>query len=290
MSIQRLPVFLSAAKYLNFTKAAEEHCISQTAVSLQIKQLEQELGFPLFIRANRGVTLTPAGEVFYRQCGQLMREYQSAVAEGQRMAQGSPNTLRLGYASEYELLAAFDLLRQYRQRYPDRMIELEDGTNQTIVDMMGEGKLDVAVISWVGNEVPDWMSYRILREEPCALMISSRHPLAAQPEIDRKDLVGIPLVMNNQPNHRSSVDNINSMYQHLGLGNNKRLYADGFYSMAMIVLLEMAVSVMPEGLRNLGMDGLSFVPIKNFNIPARTSIIYPKKLTVPAVQDLLSLL
>ena len=67
MSIQRLPVFLSAAEHLNFTKAAEEHCISQTAVSQQIKLLEQDIGFPLFIREKRGVQLTPAGRAFYMQ-------------------------------------------------------------------------------------------------------------------------------------------------------------------------------------------------------------------------------
>ena len=67
MSIQRLPVFLSAAEHLNFTRAAEEQCISQTAVSQQIKLLEQELGYALFVRGKRGVSLTPAGEVFYRQ-------------------------------------------------------------------------------------------------------------------------------------------------------------------------------------------------------------------------------
>lgn len=290
MSIQRLPVFLSAAKHLNFTKAAEEHCVSQTAVSQQIKLLEQELGFSLFVRANRGVTLTPAGEAFYRQCGQLMREYQSAVIQGQRIAEGEPDTLRLGYASEYELWSISKLLRRYRKRYPTRSIEFEDGASQTIIEQMGEGKLDMAVISWVGVRAPDWMAYRIFLEEPCVLMISSRHPLAKQKEIDPKDLQGIPLVMNSQPNHRSSVDSINSMYRHMGLENNKRLYANGFYSMATIVGLDMAVSVMPEGLANLGMGGLSFIPIKNLKVPARTSIIYPRNFTAPAVRDLLALL
>lgn len=290
MSIQRLPVFLSAAKHLNFTKAAEEHCISQTAVSQQIKQLEQELGFSLFVRANRGVTLTPAGKAFYRQCGQLMREYQSAVTMGQRIAEGEPNTLRLGYASEYELSAISWLLRRYRGRYPQRVIEFEDGASQTIIEQMGEGKLDVAVVSWVGVKRPDWMSYRIFLEDPCVLMISSQHPLAKKNEIDPKDLVGIPLVMNSQPNHHSSAESINDMYYHLGLENNRRLYANGFYSMATIVGLNMAVSVMPRGLADFGLPGLSFIPIKSLNVPARTSIIYPRNRPIPAVRDLLALL
>lgn len=289
MSIQRLPVFLSAAKHLNFTKAAEEHCVSQTAVSQQIKQLEQELGFELFVRANRGVALTPAGETFYRQCSQILREYQTAVTQSQRVAEGEPDTLRIGYASAYELWVGTKLLQKYCQAYPNRMIEFEDGTNQTIIEQMGEGKLDVAVISWVGGQIPRWMDSEILLEEPCALMISSKHPLAAKKEIDRRDLRDIPLVMNKGPNHRLSENSINSMYVHLGLEDNKRLYADEFYSMSLIVSLGMAVSVMPEGLKHMGMAGLSFVPIKGFTTPACTRIIYPKNAS-PAVRDLLALL
>ena len=103
MGIQRLPVFLSAAENLNFTKAAEEQCISQTAVSQQIKLLEQELGYALFVRGKRGVSLTPAGEVFYRQCKQLMIRYNDAAVQGKKIAIGNATDLRIGYAGAYEL-------------------------------------------------------------------------------------------------------------------------------------------------------------------------------------------
>ena len=98
VSIQRLPVFLSAAEHLNFTRAAEEQCISQTAVSQQIKLLEQELGYALFVRGKRGVRLTPAGEVFYRQCRQLLIRYNDAAAQGKKIALGTAADLRIGYA------------------------------------------------------------------------------------------------------------------------------------------------------------------------------------------------
>ena len=80
------------------------------------------------------------------------------------------------------------------------------------------------------------------------------------------------------------------MYYHLGLENNRRLYANGFYSMATIVGLNMAVSVMRPGLADFGLPGLSFIPIKSLNVPARTSIIYPRNRPIPAVRDLLALL
>lgn len=75
MSIKRLPFFLSAAKYLNFTEAANEQFISQTAMSLQIKKYEEELGFKLFNRSNTGVTLTKAGGYLYKRCQYITADY-----------------------------------------------------------------------------------------------------------------------------------------------------------------------------------------------------------------------
>ena len=95
MSIHRLPVFIAAARNLNFTKAAEELCISQTAISQQIKQLEQELGFELFVRSKRGVQLTPAGEAFYRRCEKISTQYNNAVALAEKIASGQETDLRI---------------------------------------------------------------------------------------------------------------------------------------------------------------------------------------------------
>ena len=105
MSIQRLPVFLSAAEHLNFTKAAKEQCISQTAVSQQIKLLEEEIGFQLFVREKRGVSLTVAGESFYHQCRILMNQYHNAILKGQRISQDNFTALHIGYGSAYDLWA-----------------------------------------------------------------------------------------------------------------------------------------------------------------------------------------
>ena len=133
MSIQRLPIFLSAAEHLNFTKAAEEHHISQTAVSQQIKQLEKELGFQLFIRGKRGVTLTPAGMEYYRQCKKIMVQYETAVSKGQRVAGGQGSSLMIGYAGAYELWNATKLIRQYYHAYPDSQIDLRFASNQVLL-------------------------------------------------------------------------------------------------------------------------------------------------------------
>ena len=290
MSLQSLPIFLSAAEHLNFTKAAEEHHISQTAVSQQIKQLEKELGFQLFVRGKRGVSLTPAGTEYYKQCKKLMVQYQTAVAKGQKVAGGYDNALSIGYAGAYELWNATRLIRQYYQAYPDSQIDLRFASNQVLLSEVSSGKIDIAVICEFGVELSDWLAAKELSNAPCVLMISSSHPLAKKQVLDRKDLMNLPIALNRAQDNQTTASQILQMYTHLGMSGNKRYYIDDFYSLAMLVSSGLAVSVVPTSMQQMGPEGLAFVPIKGFHSTARTMVVYQKENLSPSVQHLLQML
>ena len=189
MSIQRLPVFLSAAEHLNFTRAAEEQCISQTAVSQQIKLLEQELGYALFVRGKRGVRLTPAGEVFYRQCKQLMIRYNDAAAQGKKIALGTAADLRIGYAGAYELWTIVAQIRKYHRLYPEAAFSFQLGSNRSLLTALAEGRLDMAVLSGFGVVLDAELASCVTRADPCVVMISAEHPLAAKAEIPQSAML-----------------------------------------------------------------------------------------------------
>ena len=235
VSIQRLPVFLSAAEHLNFTRAAEEQCISQTAVSQQIKLLEQELGYALFVRGKRGVSLTPAGEVFYRQCRQLMIRYNGAAAQGKKVALGNATDLRIGYAGAYELWTIVSQIRKYHRQHPEAEIEFQLGSNQSLLGALAEGQLDMAVLSGFGVELGKELDSRVTLSDPCMVMISASHPLAAKKEIHPRELKGMPIVLNRAQDSQPSAGLIAGMYANMGLRENKRMYADDFYSIALII-------------------------------------------------------
>lgn len=290
MSIQRLPIFLSAAEHLNFTKAAEVHHISQTAVSQQIKQLERELGFQLFNRGKRGVTLTPAGKEYYRQCKKLMAQYQTAVTQGQKVAGGHGTSLTIGYAGAYELWNATQLVKKYCLACPDPQIDFRFASNQILLGEVSSGKVDVAVICEFGIELSDWLTSTELSNAKCVLMISADHPLAKKEMIDRKDLASLPIVLNRAQDNQTTASQILQMYSHLGMSGNKRYYIDDFYSLAMFVSSGLAVSVVPETMQQMGIDGLAYVPIHGFHSTARTMLVYQKDSQSPAVKHLLSLL
>lgn len=228
MSIQRLPVFLSAAEHLNFTRAAEEQCISQTAVSQQIKLLEQELGYALFVRGKRGVSLTPAGEVFYRQCKQLMIRYNDAAAQGKKIALGNATDLRIGYAGAYELWTIVSQIRKYHRQHPEAAFSFQLGSNRSLLTTLAEGRLDMAVLSGFGVVLDAELASCVTRADPCVVMISAEHPLAAKAEIHPRELKGMPIVLNRAQDSQPSAAQIAGMYASMGLGGNPRMYADDF--------------------------------------------------------------
>ena len=95
MTIQQLRCFLAVAKTLNYTQAAQEMFVSQSAVSKQIQTLEQEFQLQLFRRDRHSVALTPAGAFLAEQVRTLQQQLEEAVEQARAMAAGSQDQFRL---------------------------------------------------------------------------------------------------------------------------------------------------------------------------------------------------
>ena len=289
MSIHRLPVFIAAARNLNFTKAAEELCISQTAISQQIKQLEQELGFELFVRSKRGVQLTPAGEAFYRRCEKISTQYNNAIALAEKIASGQETDLRIGYVGAYELWSIADPVREYHKKFPQAEISFSLGSNSSVIKDLVLGKLDLAVLCSFGVDLSPGLVGKVTSTEPCMLMISAEHPLAKQKVIKARDLKGLPIVVNRAQDNRSSASQIAGMYFNMGLGNNKRIYADDFYSLSLIIRSGLGISIVTRSMASWGLNGVVLRRIHGFHAKARTVIVYYEGCQNPGVTAFLSL-
>ncbi|QIA62432.1 LysR family transcriptional regulator [Vibrio astriarenae] len=123
--LEKLMLFNAVAKALSFTKAADDLDISKGHLSLQIKQLEKELGFPLLIRSTRSVRLTPEGERIYAG----MQSIESTLVEMERNAEYENDTLagviRITAPMQFVEGILIDLCRQFRQSYPQVSFEID---------------------------------------------------------------------------------------------------------------------------------------------------------------------
>jgi DNA-binding transcriptional LysR family regulator len=187
VSLRQLRVFASVAKHLSFVRAAEELGLTPPAVSMQIKELEVAVGFPVFDRTSRQVSLTMVGEyvlAHIRRVLSAMRDAEDLVARF-RGLQAGPLDVGMGSTAEYFLPR---LLAQFHQEHPGIVIRLQVANNrEQIVTLMQEGNIELAIM---GRPPQGWPT----RAEPFAmhphiLVTSTDHPFSSMETVPAKALV-----------------------------------------------------------------------------------------------------
>ncbi len=142
MELKNINTFLRVAELSSFTKAAAELGYSQSTVTIQIQQMENELGFMLFDRIGRSVSLTPKGEEFIAYANEFLRLEARTLAL--RETAGSVSgTLRLGVLESLFVWKIADLLPQYHSKYPGVTIEITSATGAALYRMLRQNELDI---------------------------------------------------------------------------------------------------------------------------------------------------
>jgi DNA-binding transcriptional LysR family regulator len=188
MDIKSLNYFAAVAKYLNFTKAARECKITQTAMSLHISKLESELNMALFVRNNRNVSLTPGGRVFFEQAQKILKDYKDAVELAHNASQGYDGFLKFGYSSFLEAFHIADHIRTFRQLYPHIKIEAVLSRNIHLPDIMRVSKADIAICLPYETMRDDDFSFIPLVRRPLRFIVRLDDPLAKMKAIDPRQL------------------------------------------------------------------------------------------------------
>jgi len=197
MQLRQLEYFIAVSEQPNFTKAAKQFYISQTAVTLQIKALEEELGVTLFQRTNRKVALTPAGKTFLDDARAIIRRAKDAAERAKKADTGLTGHLNFGYIKGYEKTFLPDVLSEFHTTYPnislslyrDNVAELYDGIFSQDFDLIFN-----ILYSFDDMEDMKEMEYVLLKEYPLLAVMPVSHPLSHRTSIRREELKGYPLV------------------------------------------------------------------------------------------------
>jgi DNA-binding transcriptional LysR family regulator len=147
MDLRHLRYFVTVAETLHFTRAAEQLRIRQPPLSMQIKQLEQEIGTKLFRRLSRGVELTEAGSLFLAEARGILAHLDRAVADAQRRARGESGRIRVGFAgATYFHPAVPATIHSYRSSYPQVALSSEYNITAALLAGLLAGRIDVAFV------------------------------------------------------------------------------------------------------------------------------------------------
>jgi LysR family cyn operon transcriptional activator len=193
MEFRHLRYFLAVADALHFTKAAQGLPVSQPALSAQIKQLEQEVGVPLFDRVGRSVQLTRAGVIFREHARRALREMelaQTAIAEAEGLEGG---TLAVGVVQTVNAYLVPEIVARFSTLYPHVGLKLDELSGPDIESGVKSGFLDLGI-----GFVPvtsDRIESQQMFEEDFVLITSPRHRLSSRRFLPISSLTDEALVL-----------------------------------------------------------------------------------------------
>ncbi len=194
MEIRQLRAFVAIADSGTFTAGAVRVHVTQAAISMQIRQLEMELGARLFVRAPRRVILTEAGEHLLQRARQILLEHDAAIDEIAALAGAERGRLRIGSASAMVTTETLPkLLKELRGQHTRAEISVISGTSESLVKQILAGELDIALVS-LPVEARGIQTER-LSEDQLVAIASPRHRLAKQNTVSPYTLAGERLIL-----------------------------------------------------------------------------------------------
>lgn len=188
MELRHLRHFVALAEEENFGRAAERVYVVQQALSSSIRKLEDEVGVPLFTRTTRRVALTPAGQEFLIGARATLAQAEAAVERAQRAARGEVGKFTLGFVSGLVFGGLPEIVRAFRERYPQVSVELRELTPQEQEAALRSGTIDLGLLLLPVRDPA--LSYLPLWQQPVVAALPSSHPLATHPQLDIADLAG----------------------------------------------------------------------------------------------------
>lgn len=206
MEIRQLKAFIAIAEAKTFTAGARLVHVTQAAISMQIRQLEDEVGVQLFTRTPRRVILTEAGERLLERARKILREHDTALMEVAEIAGAEYGRLRIGSASAMFATAQLpEILEQLKIKFPHAEVNVVSGTSSALVEKISHGEIDVAFVS-LPVEASNIQTELLFSDEIVAIA-HANHPLAKQKVISAAALAGEPLILGEQGgNTRRRID------------------------------------------------------------------------------------
>lgn len=194
MEIRQLRAFVAIADSGTFTAGAQRVNVTQAAISMQIRQLENESGARLFIRAPRRVILTEAGEHLLVRARLILREHDAALEEIAELAGAERGRLRIGTASAMVTTDTLPtILQNVRKQHSSAEITVNSGTSESLVQQILAGELDIAFVS-LPVEARGIQTER-LSEDQLVAIASPNHRLAKQGTVSAYTLAGERLIL-----------------------------------------------------------------------------------------------
>jgi DNA-binding transcriptional LysR family regulator len=182
MHLETLKLFCDLADFRSFSKTAEKHLLSQSAVSQQLAQLELTHKCQLITRTKRPIELTAAGQVFYRAARDILERYDQLKSELHSLDMGVDIRINIAAIFSIGMHSLNEYIKKFMLRYPNVNVHIEYFSADKIYEMVLDGEMDIGIVAIPKKDKR--LDVYDFTDEPMVLACSPRHPMAGEKEID----------------------------------------------------------------------------------------------------------
>ncbi len=271
MDFRQLRYALSVSKERSFTGAAKRLNISQSAVSEQVKLLEEEIGFELFHRTSRGIESTDRGRTFLYESEQVMGDLLSLTDTARRLRGALSDTLTIGMGSGMAQIFIPRMFADLERDLPGVRLEIMTAPTKNIFNELHEERIDAGIaIESNPGRLPAGLIFDRLADAEMALITHPKHALARSKQpIDIGRLVAEPFIMSELTVGYGQV--VFSLFTDLGIRPNILAVVDNIETMKMIVQAGEGIAIVPRACAEnevaLGLlKALAIAPARNVSL------------------------
>lgn len=187
VTLRQFKVFEAVARHLSFSRAAEELHLTQPAVSMQVKQLEEQAGLPLTEMVGKKVFLTEAGEEIARHARRIAQQLREAAEALDAIKGVRGGRLSIGVISTAKYFAP-RLLAEFRRRHPGIALDLRVNNRETVVRQLADNEIDLAIMGQPPQEFTTIAE--AFADHPLVIVAAPDHPLATETKVTPAQLAG----------------------------------------------------------------------------------------------------
>ena len=277
MELRHLRYFVAVAEELNFGRAAERLRIAQPPLSRQIRDLEREIGSPLFERVPRGVELTPAGRAFLPEARLTLAQAERAQRTAQRAAQGETGRLRVGFveaATHSGILP--DVLSFFRAHLPSVGLSLFELDPLQQADAFQDGRIDIGILHSPPLDAARWLRVEPIYTEPVILALPKSHALASRSRLALASLAEEPIVSFPRVVGPEMYDDIIARCRAAGFSPRIVQEAAGWHTLASLVGAGVGVGFVPRSIAEFQQHGVVYRAVRDLGVKMSLAAVWKR--------------
>lgn len=198
MEIRQIRYVEAVSRYSNFSKAAEEMFVTQQTLSQQVKRLEEEIGFSIFERSTRTVSLTGSGKQFVEKAIPLLKMYDQFNKEIEELRENSVYSIRLGILPTFSHLNVLEMIYDFQAQEKEISVQVQIQKSSRLVDMIDQGSLDMAIGNLSQQQINAMQEdncLHVLSKDHICAVLHEKHPIAQSEDFSLPMLEGQILLL-----------------------------------------------------------------------------------------------